>query len=153
MNRVVLDTNIIVSALLVPSGTQASVLLLALRRPNAIYVSEPVLAEYNEVLRRPRLKLQPRQIDEALAAIRKVANLVAPTKTLSVSADESDNRFLECAEAAEADYLVTGNTRHFPAHPQNDEDRHRTPVLGYARRIREAVKRSPREKQGSGLQP
>jgi putative PIN family toxin of toxin-antitoxin system len=114
MNRVVLDTNIIVSALLVPSGTQASVLLLALREPNALYVSQSVLAEYNEVLSRPRLKLQPRQIDEALAAIRKVANLVAPTKTLSVSADKSDNRFLECAEAAEADYLVTGNTRHFP---------------------------------------
>lgn len=114
MNRVVLDTNIIVSALLVPSGTQASVLLLALRGPNALYVSQPVLAEYDEVLRRPRLKLQPRQIDEALAAIRKVAKLVAPAQTLSVSADESDNRFLECAEAAEADYLVTGNTRHFP---------------------------------------
>jgi len=102
MNRVVLDTNIIVSALLVPAGTQASVLLLALREPNALYVSQPVLAEYDEVLRRPRLKLQPRQIDEALAAIRKVARLVAPTQTLSVSADESDNRFLECAEAAEA---------------------------------------------------
>jgi hypothetical protein len=95
-----------------------------------------VLAEYDEVLRRPRLKLQQRQIDEALAAIRKVANLVAPAQTLSVSADESDNRFLECAEAAEADYLVTG----ISAHPQNDEDRHRTPVLGYARWIGEAVK-------------
>src|ERR1022692_2027510 len=114
MNRVVLDTHIIVSALLVPSGTQASVLLRALRGPNPLYVSQPVLAEYDEVLRRPRLKLQPRQIDEALAAIHKVAKLVAPAQTLSVSADESDNRFLECAEAAEADYLVTGNTRHFP---------------------------------------
>jgi hypothetical protein len=65
-------------------------------------------------LRRPRLKLQTRQIQEALAAIRKVAHFIMPTQTLSVSAHESDNRFLECAEAARADYLVTGNTRHFP---------------------------------------
>jgi len=49
-----------------------------------------------------------------LADIRKIAHLVEPSRTVSVSADESDNRFLECAEAAEADYLVTGNTRDFP---------------------------------------
>jgi putative PIN family toxin of toxin-antitoxin system len=114
MNRVVLDTNVIVSALLVPAGTQASVLLLALQGRVALYISSPVIDEYEEVLRRPRLKLQPRQIQEALAAIREVAHLVARTQTLSISTHESDNRFLECAEAARADYLVTGNTRHFP---------------------------------------
>ncbi|MBI1791602.1 MAG: putative toxin-antitoxin system toxin component, PIN family [Acidobacteria bacterium] len=114
MTRVVLDTNIIVSALLVPEGTQASVLLLALQGPVALCISSPVIAEYEEVLHRPRLKLQPRQIQNALVAIRKVARLVSPTQTLSISTHESDNRFLECAEAARADYLVTGNTRHFP---------------------------------------
>jgi uncharacterized protein len=114
MNRVVLDTNIIVSALLVPKGRQAAVLLLALQGQIALYISSPVIAEYEEVLNRPRLKLQSRHIEEALAAIRKVAYFVTPTQTLSVSAHESDNRFLECAEAAEADYLVTGNARHFP---------------------------------------
>src|ERR1700675_587141 len=98
MNGVVLDTNIIVSALLVPAGTQAAVLLLALRGQVALYISSPVLDEYEEVLRRPRLKLQPREIQEALAAIRKVAQLVARTQTLSISSHESDNRFLECAE-------------------------------------------------------
>ena len=114
MNRVVLDTNVIVSALLVPSGTQGTILLLALRGYCALYVSPPVLAEYEEVLRRPRLKLQARQIDTALSAIRKVARLVETIQAIAVSPDESDNRFLECAEAAEADYLVTGNIKHFP---------------------------------------
>jgi len=114
VNRVVLDTNVIVSALLVPNGTQAVILSLALRGYLALYVSPPLLAEYEEVLRRPRLKLQPLQIEAALAAIRNLALAVTPTQTLSVSAHESDNRFLECAEAAGADYLATGNTRHFP---------------------------------------
>jgi uncharacterized protein len=71
-------------------------------------------AEYEEVLLRPRLKLRPQHIQEALAAIRKVAHFVPRTQPLSISNHESDNRFLECAEAARADYLVTGNTRHFP---------------------------------------
>ena len=114
MTRVVVDTNVIVSALLVPSGTQASILLLALRGDIALYISPPVLAEYEEVLRRPRLKLQPRHIEAALGSIREVAHLVEATQTVSISIHESDNRFLECAEAAAADYLVTGNTRHFP---------------------------------------
>lgn len=57
MNRVVLDTNVVVSAMLVPSGTQASVLLLAFRGHVKLYISEPVFSEYNEVLRRPRFKL------------------------------------------------------------------------------------------------
>jgi putative PIN family toxin of toxin-antitoxin system len=114
MNRVVLDTNVIVSALLARRGNEASILLLALRGDIAIYVSQPVMGEYKEVLRQPRLKLQPRQVEEALAAIGKVAHLVEPTKKLSISTHAADNRFLECAEAAEADYLVTGNARHFP---------------------------------------
>ena len=54
MSRVVLDTNVIVSATLVPSGAQAAVLLLALRGEVALYVPSAVLTEYAEVLRRPR---------------------------------------------------------------------------------------------------
>jgi predicted nucleic acid-binding protein len=60
----------------------------------ALYVSPSILAEYEEVLRRPRLKPQPRQIDAAMAAIRKVAHLVQPTQAVSASPHESGNRFL-----------------------------------------------------------
>lgn len=114
MIRAVLDTNVIVSAVLVPAGTQALVLLLAFRGAIELYVSAPVLAEYEEVLRRPRFKLEPRQIEATMGEIRRVGHLVDPLSTLSISTHESDNRFLECAEVAEADYFVTGNTRHFP---------------------------------------
>lgn len=40
--------------------------------------------------------------------------LVIPTSTVAESSDEPDNRFLECAEAAKADYLVTRHAKHFP---------------------------------------
>ena len=55
MNRVVLDTNIVVSALLVPDGTQAAVLLLALQGQIALYISSFVIAVYEEVLCRPQV--------------------------------------------------------------------------------------------------
>ena len=42
------------------------------------------------------------------------SNLVVPSRRLEVSSDPDDNRFLECADAARADYLVAGNLRHFP---------------------------------------
>jgi predicted nucleic acid-binding protein len=42
------------------------------------------------------------------------STLILPAMTLAVSPDESDNRFLECAESAGVDFLVTGNLRHYP---------------------------------------
>lgn len=115
MMRIVFDTNIVVSAMLSPSGTAADVLRLALHRHVQLCASEAILEEYEEVLRRPKFRRPPVVVSALLKALRAVAELVEPTATLTVSADDADNRFLECAEAAKADYLVTGNTQHFPA--------------------------------------
>jgi uncharacterized protein len=80
-----------------------------------IYATPAILTEYEEVLRRSKFsRVSPKVVNGALELIRRVA-ILNPTDTLAVSSDESDNRFLECAEAADADYLVTGNKRHFPA--------------------------------------
>lgn len=97
-----------------PGGLEATVLLLALRRDVELCLSQAVVAEYQTVLRRPELKLNPHEVATTLANIRTVGRLVYPTRTLTISTHESDNRFYECAHTAEADYLVTGNTKHFP---------------------------------------
>jgi putative PIN family toxin of toxin-antitoxin system len=115
MIRVVLDTNVVVSAMLSPSGTAADAIRLAINHHVQLCASEVLLEEYEEVLRRPKFRRPPAVVSALLKAVRAVAELVEPTATLTVSADEADNRFLECAEAAKADYLVTGNTQHFPA--------------------------------------
>ena len=114
MPRVVLDTNVVVSALLRPDGLQDQVLRLALAGKLQLCLSTDVFEEYARVLPRARFKLRPAEIRTALAKIRAASILVHPTETLAVSKDEPDNRFLECADAAEAEYLVTGNTKHFP---------------------------------------
>jgi putative PIN family toxin of toxin-antitoxin system len=112
--RLVIDTNILVSAALKPDGLQRTVLLLAITKPARLYVSDPILAEYREVLARPELQIRKSLRLQFLQLIRNHAHRVTPSQPLEVTKDPDDNRFLECADAARADYLVTGNQRHFP---------------------------------------
>ena len=56
--RLVLDTNIVVSAALKPDGPQRTVILVAITKPTRLYVTEPILAEQREVLARPELKIR-----------------------------------------------------------------------------------------------
>src|SRR4051812_22532822 len=112
--RVVLDTNIVVSAAITSRGAPAAILDLIAAHAATLCVSQPILAEYEGVLLRPKLRLDPNRIRWLLDLARQEGVLIAPTHRLQESPDEADNRFLECAEAAAAHYLVTGNTKHFP---------------------------------------
>ena len=112
--RLVVDTNILVSAALRPDGLQRTVLLLALTKPARIYVTQEILAEYQVVLARREFKISKGLQLQLLQLIRNRAHLVRPAYELEIAKDPDDNRFLECADAARADYLITGNQRHFP---------------------------------------
>lgn len=114
MIRVVIDTNILVSALLHPESLPGSVLLFALSGDVQLCISDAVFGEYEEVIRRPRLKLSPDVIVGTLTSIRKLGRWVTPSVRVEECTDVDDNAFLECAQASEADFLVTGNQRHFP---------------------------------------
>lgn len=112
--RLVIDTNILVSAALKPDGLQRTVVLLALTKPARLYVSTSVLSEYWEVLSRPELGIRKGLRQQLFHLIEKRAHLVSPPRRLQITSDPDDNIFLECVDAARADYLVTGNQRHFP---------------------------------------
>jgi len=112
--RLVLDTNIIVSAVLKPDGLQRTVLLLAMTRPARLFVSASILSEYRMVLSRPELKIRKGLRQQFLQLIEDRGHMVSPTRQIRVTRDPDDNIFLECADAARADFLVTGNLRHFP---------------------------------------
>jgi len=112
--RLLIDTNILVSAALKPNGLQRTVLLLAITKPATLYVTAAVLAEYSDVLARPEFKIRRGLRQQLLQLIKNHAQLVIPARALQVAKDPDDNKFLECADAARADYLITGNQRHFP---------------------------------------
>jgi putative PIN family toxin of toxin-antitoxin system len=112
--RLVIDTNVLISAAIKPTGLQRTVLLLALTKPARLYVSRSILEEYGEVLGRPELRIRKGPRQQLLQIIRNRSYSVTPIRRLEVTSDPDDNIFLECADAARADYLVTGNQRHFP---------------------------------------
>jgi putative PIN family toxin of toxin-antitoxin system len=113
--RVVLDTNVVVSAHLKAGGLEDQTLRLVFQRVVTACASESIFEEYFRVLGSPRLGLNPAKVRTSLDHLRKQAVFVNPIATLNVCSHEPDNRFLECAEAAKADVLVTGNKKHFPA--------------------------------------
>ena len=112
--RLVLDTNLLVSAVLKPEGLPRTVLLLALTKPARLYVSDAILSEYGDVLSRPELDIRKGLRRQFLQIVENRARRISPARLPLVTSDPDDNIFLECADAARADYLVTGNPRHFP---------------------------------------
>jgi putative PIN family toxin of toxin-antitoxin system len=112
--RLVIDTNVVVSAVLKPDGLQRTVFLLATTRPARWYVSGPIMEEYATVLARPELKIRKSLRLQFIQLIKNHTYSVTPSRLPQLTSDPDDNIFLECADAARADYLVTGNRRHFP---------------------------------------
>ncbi len=111
---VVLDTNVVVSAHLRSDGLERFVFDLALAGTIRLYMSHEILGEYSGVLRRAKLAISPDLVANSLDLVWKVAKFVRPRQSLNIASDPDDNKFLECAAETEADYLVTGNKRHFP---------------------------------------
>src|SRR5579862_7307569 len=114
MIGLVLDTNVLVSANVAEEGLEALVVSLAFSQQVLYYLSKPILEEYERVLRYPRLKFVSSDIDRFLAKVHQTGIMVTPTHTVTACQHEPDNRFLECAEEAQANFLITGNKRHYP---------------------------------------
>jgi len=114
MIRVVLDTNIIISAYLNQDGLPFFILKMALARKIQMCVSEPILTEYRELLQRKSFPLDRRRANLLLKNVRSASVVFRPAVKLSETTDPDDNMFLECAQTAKAPYLVTGNLAHFP---------------------------------------
>jgi len=114
MLKAVLDTKVVVSAHLTADGPAALIFRLALSRYFQCYISEEILEEYCEVLQRRKFKLDVDYVVQSLSAFRAAAVLVNPRIQIVAARDPDDDKILECAIAAKADYMVTGNIRDFP---------------------------------------
>ena len=111
MLRVVVDTNTIVSALIF-EGNPGRILALANQRHIALFTSPFILNETKRVLAR-KFDWHLHAIEEAIRLLKEIATVVHPTdKITTIKEKESDNRILEAAREAQADFLVTGDTKH-----------------------------------------
>jgi len=106
--RVVLDTNIIVSAYL--GGVLEGIIVAWKSGKFTLVVSKEIAEEYLDVLRRPKLKIEKTEIDDFAALLLDRAEFVIPLEALNVIEDDpSDNKFLEAAVAGNAKFIVSGD--------------------------------------------
>jgi putative PIN family toxin of toxin-antitoxin system len=106
--KVVFDTNIFISAFVIPGGKAEAAYSHALRKDFTLYSSVAILTETAQKLAE-KFGWQQDRITSLLKAISKVAIVIKTEPHLHHLADEPDNRVLECAEAAGADFIVTGD--------------------------------------------
>ena len=112
--RLVVDTNVLVSGLLTPFGPPGVIVALIAGGRLRLCYDPRILAEYDEVLHRPSFAFEEEDVAAFLAQVRAEGELVVPT-ALSIGLPHVDDEpFLEVAEAAMVEFLVTGNLRHFP---------------------------------------
>jgi len=114
--RVVLDTNILVSALLSREGSPAKIYRMFLTRALTLAYCTGILDEYQDVLYRPRLRILHDDADIVIAAVRQYGEKILPKPSINTMLDEGDRVFYDTAKCANA-YLVTGNTKHYPIEP------------------------------------
>ena len=110
--RIVLDTNIFVSSLISDKGNPAKIIRWWLEEKYDVVLTEPILAEILSVTDYDRIKKKYAKVNENrlefTALISEQAIWVEPIDTLNIIvADESDNRYFECALAGNAQYIVT----------------------------------------------
>ena len=111
-----------VSALINPEGIPAAILSLLLNGKLTVQYDKRVLAEYTEVLSRSRCSFTKNLIRQLLDYIQNEGEFVTAEPTRAHSANPGDRAFHEVANTGNAQYLITGNKKHFP-----DEEKVRSP--------------------------
>jgi putative PIN family toxin of toxin-antitoxin system len=110
--RIVLDTNVLISALAFPGSKPDQVLRRVRRGEIELFISPFILAELDRVLRE-KFGFSKKETEARVRVVRSMAHLIHPTEQINVvTAKEDDNRILECALAAQAEFLVTGDKEH-----------------------------------------
>jgi len=127
--RIVLDTNVLVSGLLNPHGAPGRIVDLLTSGDLVLLHDDRIIAEYREVLARPRFGFGGADVSALLGFIEWSGEAVVARPLGVVLPDPDDLPFLEVAAAGEADALVSGNTRHF----KPTRGKHRVKVCDPAR--------------------
>ena len=114
---IVLDTNVLVSALLKPKSHPAYVLNAILNEKVTLLFDNRILEEYKRVLLRPRFGFSVEIVEPLLDYLESEGRFVVANYSGRQFEDDEDKKFYEVAVTGKADYLVTGNIRHFPIEP------------------------------------
>lgn len=112
--KIVLDTNIVVSAFLNPYGNPARIMGMVFTGLLVPCLDARILSEYKEVLSRPKFQISSQAIEYFLDFLRSDGHMSAAWPLVHYLPDRQDEVFLEVAVASKAYCLITGNLKHFP---------------------------------------
>lgn len=112
--RVVVDTNVLVSGLLTPFGPCAEIIRMVASAEVTLCFDARILAEYREVLARPRFRFSQERVAALLEQIERRGVPVAASPLKQPLPDPDDEPFLTVAHDGPAAFLITGNQIHFP---------------------------------------
>ncbi|MFZ3138592.1 MAG: putative toxin-antitoxin system toxin component, PIN family [Thermodesulfovibrionales bacterium] len=113
--NIVLDTNVLVAGLLSPFGACGEIVLMVSSGEITLSFDARILAEYDEVLRRPKFHFEDEKVTALLDYIVHRGQTVAFSPLVNSLPDPDDEIFLAIAVASQAACLITGNQGHFPA--------------------------------------
>lgn len=117
MQKLILDTNILVSALISNSVPTKIFYELVLTQKVKTCLSNEVFAEYVEVMNREKFVKYANfktKSDIVLSKLREISKNYKTDRKIEILTDTSDNKFLELSAVSSADFLITGNTLDFP---------------------------------------
>ena len=112
--KIILDTNVIVSALLSPAGPPAKILNLVLKGSLTLVYDNTILAEYADVFYRKKFKIDKELLELVMDFIMKEGYFRTAGPLPEKFHDEDDAMFYSLYKSGGIDYLITGNIKHFP---------------------------------------
>jgi uncharacterized protein len=112
--KIVLDTNVLVSGLLTPFGASGEIVRMLFSGKLTLYSDARILSEYQDVLNRPKFKINKDHIAILIDFIKQYAHFISGSPLQSSLPDPDDEPFLEVAIAGSVAALITGNSVHYP---------------------------------------
>jgi putative PIN family toxin of toxin-antitoxin system len=112
--NVVVDTNVIVSALMNTNGIPAKVLSLLLNGKIKILYDNRIIFEYVDVLSRNEFGFSKEIVNDLIEYFKRSGEYINAEYIKIFFSDETDKKFYEVYKSGKANYLITGNTKHFP---------------------------------------
>jgi len=106
--KIVIDANLFISAFFW-QGNPKKIIDRVINKLDDLFISADILSEITDVINRPKFKADKRETENYISEIKKIANIVDISEQLNLSRDKKDNKYIDCAIAASADFIVSGD--------------------------------------------
>jgi putative PIN family toxin of toxin-antitoxin system len=112
--KIVLDTNIIVSAFINPQGIPGEIISLILSKKITICYDNKIFSEYMEIFKKSKFDFDSILVDEFLDFIKENGEYIIAEPQKIKFTDDDDKKFYDVYKSSDASYIITGNQKHFP---------------------------------------